>query len=132
MPETKDPQLEVDATVTQNRPTRADLAAQWRSYLDFARAGERIDTHREDLFGAALNTARAEVLLGALELIHKNKPLEDAAAELMKSALHYSVRTPPLIGYDEAAINYTKARKLQQCAWDIDPDLSQVQAPWGD
>jgi len=33
----------------------------------------------------------------------------------------------PLVGYDEAAIAYTKARIWQHCAQSIDPGLSEVQ-----
>ncbi len=33
----------------------------------------------------------------------------------------------PLVGYDEAAIAYTKARIWQNCAQAIDPALPEVQ-----
>ncbi|HYS40204.1 MAG TPA: hypothetical protein VEO01_31695 [Pseudonocardiaceae bacterium] len=37
------------------------------------------------------------------------------------------LRDLPFVGFDVAAIAYTKARIWQDCAWAIDPTLPEVQ-----
>jgi hypothetical protein len=119
-----DPQLDVDEDV------RRALKKTWASYARSERANATIDRTRGELFSETLHTARAQALDEATKILHSTKNLTEVTTQLMRAAVDYSVRTPPLIGYDEAATNYTKARKLQQCAWDINPEIPAVQPLW--
>jgi hypothetical protein len=99
---------------------------QWRK----AARGTATKNHlKNDTFGETLATARAEVYEKAAELV-RQLPLPDAAAEMMNRAKAAHVRTPPLINFDSAGVQYTNARAWQFCAWQIDPSLPEVAPSW--
>lgn len=107
----------------------ADLS---RMYADYAKAarGTAIKNHTKgDLFGETLANSRAEVYEKASELV-RQLPLADAAAEMMNLARASHVRTPPLIDFDAAGVQYNTARAWQFCAWKIDKSLPEVAPRW--
>ena len=103
------------------------LVDQWRL---FVRANRACAARREqdgDVFGASLAMARAEVRRQAADLLEISRDpmvvarqLHDRAAALWRHGL-------PLVGFDEAAMDYTRARAWQDCARAIDPSLPVVQ-----
>lgn len=128
-----DPQADVDRLIEHIRETRLQGSAlALRTFQDFARAarGTAIK-HRinGDLFCESLATARAEVYEKAAEMVTK-LPRAEAAAQMMTEAKNAYIRTPPLINYDWAGVQYIKARAWQYCAWKIDPSLPEVQPSW--
>lgn len=81
-----------------------------------------------DLFGAELAVARGEVRRAAAGLLRKLADNPDQAAKLMHDqAKTLWIVSSPIIGFDEAAVKYTKARTWQDCARTIDPALPVVQ-----
>lgn len=103
-----------------------------RMFADYAKAarGTAIKNHTKgDLFGETLANSRAEVYEKASEMV-RQLPLADAAAEMMNLAKAMHVRTPPLIDFDAAGVQYNSARAWQFCARKIDPDLPEVAPKW--
>lgn len=129
----RDPQSDVDDDVRRHIPTgelgdfRHELIRRWRHYAQYGEAKARAD---EDEFGADLHRCRASIRAKAAAMLDSREPLHEAAAGMMACANRCSVRTPPLIGYDRAALSYTAARTWQACAWDIDPTLPAMQPLW--
>lgn len=110
-------------------PEQSDMS---RLFADFAKAarGTAIKNHTKgDVFGETLANSRAEVYEKASDLIRQLPPLE-AAAEMMNRAKAAHIRTPPLMNFDSAGVQYTTARAWQFCAWKIDPDLPEVAPKW--
>lgn len=111
-------------------PTPEVLAA--RLFTDFARAarGTAIKNHtKNDQFGETLATARAEVYDKAAELV-REMPAAKAAAEMMNRAKAGHIRTPPMMNFDSAGVQYVTARAWQFCAWRIDPSLPEMAKQW--
>ena len=103
-----------------------------RMFADYAKAarGTAIKNHTKgDLFGETLANSRADVYEKASEMV-RQLPLADAAAEMMNLAKAMHVRTPPLIDFDAAGVQYNSARAWQFCARKIDPDLPEVAPKW--
>jgi hypothetical protein len=110
-------------------PEHADLA---RIFADYAKAarGTAIKNHTKgDAFGETLATSRADVYDRAAELMRQLPPA-DAAIEMMNRAKAAHIRTPPLINFDNAGMQYATARAWQFCAWKIDPSLPEVAPKW--
>lgn len=119
-----------DTTVESTGPM--DLADLAQAFSDYAKAarGTAIKNHTKgDLFGETLANARAQVYEKASELV-RQLPLVDAANEMMNRARASHVRTPPLIDFDSAGVQYNMARAWQFCAWKIDPSLPEVAPKW--
>lgn len=85
--------------------------------------------HADSHFAAQLLLTRAAVREEAAKLLLSGPPGE-AARLMMQNAAAHMQRHAPLIGYDRAACEYTRARSWQFCAWMIDPDLPEVQPRW--
>ena len=120
-------QLSVDAP--EPIPEPADLSQVFADYAKAAR-GTAIKNHTKgDLFGETLANARADVYEKAAELV-RQMSLPDAAAEMMTRARAAHVRTPPLIDFDSAGVQYNMARAWQFCAWKIDPTIPEVAPKW--
>jgi hypothetical protein len=101
-------------------------------YLGWARGarGTAIKNHNKgDLYGEVLANTRADVYDQAAELVRQLAP-PDAAAEMMNRAKAAHVRTPPMIDFDSAGVQYATARAWQFCARTIEPDLPEIQTDW--
>ena len=110
-----------------------DLVALW---LDYARRNKWqavVEQNTGDVFGASLSRARAKVRTDAAELLAASATPQEAAVEMHRRATALWQPDLPLVGFDAAAIAYTKARTWQQCAQSIDPALPEVQPKltWG-
>jgi hypothetical protein len=66
----------------------------------------------------------------AAALLREVADREETAGLMLHNAIKYSVRTPPFVGYDEAAVCYTRARTWQACARELDRSLPEVQPAW--
>jgi hypothetical protein len=121
--------MESAARTSGGAPGQTDIA---RLFADFAKAarGTAIKNHTKgDQFGETLAASRAEVYEKAAELVRRLPP-PDAAAEMMNRAKAAHIRTPPLMNFDSAGVQYTTARAWQFCAWKIDPSLPEVAPRW--
>lgn len=103
-------------------------SARWLDYARRNRLNADIRAQAGDTFGAELSMARAEVRRAAAELLLASASVLAAAQEMHRRAIAHSCRDLPLIGFDAAALDYTRARSWQDCAWTIDPTLPEVQA----
>jgi hypothetical protein len=104
-----------------------DWVALW---LDYARRNKRCAAvHRAsgDVFGAQLSMARGDVRTKAAGLLAASATPAVAAVEMHRRATALWQSDLPLIGYDAAAIAYTRARIWQNCAQAIEPGLPEVQ-----
>jgi hypothetical protein len=117
-----DPQEDEDLHV------RAVKSALWLDYARCSRLNADVRVQAGDLFGAQLSQARAEVRRAAAQLLLTSETALAAAQEMHRRAIAHSYRDLPLIGFDAAALDYTRARIWQDCAWAIDPTLPEVQA----
>jgi hypothetical protein len=121
--------MEPAAQLSADLPDQADLARIFADYGKAAR-GTAIKNHTKgDTFGETLATARANVYDRAADLV-RQRPLQDAANEMMNRAKAAHIRTPPLINFDSAGVQYATARAWQFCAWKIDPSLPEVAPKW--
>ena len=107
-----------------------DLTELWAQWAAAARHLSRALTAQGSDFDSALKSARAATYERAIALLHANTDADLAAALMMKHATAVYVRTPPLVGFDEAALRYTIARTWQRCALRLDPTLTEVQPLW--
>ncbi|HEX3649478.1 MAG TPA: hypothetical protein VHV49_13710 [Pseudonocardiaceae bacterium] len=115
--------------VNADVPDQAELARTLSDYAKAAR-GTAIKNHTKgDAFGETLASSRADVYDKAAELVRR-LPLQDAANEMMDRAKAAHIRTPPLINFDTAGVQYATARAWQFCAWQIDPSLPEVAPKW--
>jgi hypothetical protein len=104
-----------------------DLVALWLDYAQRNKWQAVVEQNTGDVFGAALSLARAEIRALAAELLAASAMPHEAAVEMHRRATALWQSDLPLVGYDEAAIDYTKARIWQHCAQAIDPGLPEVQ-----
>lgn len=117
--------------MTTIEATTAEQAAQlWGEWAAAGRHLSRVLASQGSDFDSALKSARAATYDRAVALLHANPDLEQAAQLMMNHAAESLVRTPPLIGFDAAAIRYTVARTWQRCALMLDPSLTEVQPLW--
>jgi hypothetical protein len=129
VPDHNDLPRQVDMPEQDDVPDHADLA---RTFADYAKAarGTAIKNHTKgDTFGENLAASRADVYDKAAELMRQLPPT-DAANEMMNRAKAAHIRTPPLINFDSAGMQYATARAWQFCAWKIDPSLPEVAPKW--
>jgi hypothetical protein len=105
----------------------SDLVARWLHYALCNKRNAAIQQAVGDMFGAALCLARAEVRAAAADLLAASATPAVAAVEMQRRATALGVRELPIIGFDSAAVEYTKARIWQDCARAIDPSLPEVQ-----
>lgn len=115
------------STVTAVAQETAQLWAMWAAagrHLSRALASQGSD------FDSTLKSARAATYDRAAALLHATPDREQAAQLMLKNAAQLIVRTPPLIGFDTAAVRYTVARTWQRCALMLDPSLDEVQPLW--
>lgn len=104
-----------------------ELIARWLRYALLNRSNALARRKAGDTFGARLSLARADVREQAAELLqHTTDPLL-AAAIMHRTVRELWLPDLPLIGFDQAAIQYTRARVWQDCARTIDPALPVVQ-----
>lgn len=132
LPPSPDPQVDEDVLIQRIRTaSKAALAMAetWRGYAAGQRLRAAIDRQRGEPFDADLKDARAGVRTAAADLLLSGPPAE-AAQEMMHRAAAFVVREPPLMGYDQAARQYTLARSWQWCAQQIDPTLPEIQPRW--
>lgn len=109
------------------------LVEQWRLYAKASQAQANLNRQTGDQFGAELCTARGSVRLAAAEMLEQRRDDPMAAAQDMhKNAQGLRQHHWPFVGFDEAAIRYTKARTWQDCAKAIDPNLPEVQPKLGE
>lgn len=104
------------------------LIAQWRLYAKANQAQASQNRQTGDQFGAALCVARGSVRSAAADMLelHRDDPVA-AAKNMHRTAGELRQHHWPFVGFDEAAIRYTKARTWQDCAKAIDPALPEVQ-----
>jgi hypothetical protein len=109
-----------DATVDE-------LVERWRCYArrNLAEAAVRQDSG--DLFGAALSNARAEVRAAGAELLRRAAGPTEAAKAMHRKVCELWLTDLPLLGFDAAAVQYTRARTWQDCAHTLDPSLPEIQ-----
>lgn len=121
--------MEPAREVNAGPPDEVDLA---RTFADYAKAarGTAIKNHTKgDAFGETLANSRADVYEKAADLVRR-QPLQAAANEMMDRAKAAHIRTPPLINFDTAGVQYATARAWQFCAWQIDSSLAEVAPKW--
>jgi hypothetical protein len=117
-------------TVRDPQQHEDTVVRRWRHWAATATAQATVLRTYGEYFDARLKQARAEIRRAAAEVLKSASDPETAAALMMRQAVEASVRVPPIIGYDEAAIRYTAARTWQACAREIDPDLPEAQPRW--
>lgn len=110
-------------------PASQDLAQVFADCAKAARGTAIKNRSKGDSFGDELATKRAAVYEMAAELVRKLPP-EDAAKEMLERARAAHIRTPPLIDFDRAGVQYSQARAWQFCAQRIDPSLPEVAPKW--
>lgn len=132
-PAVPDPQLDEDAAVGRAAAvTVRQLVERWHGYATYDQTRARLLRTAGDEFGASLREAAGHTRNLAAALLAKTVPPEiaDVAAVMMTNAAASHVKHPPLIGFDQAAVSYTRARVWQACAREIDPALPEVQPLW--
>jgi hypothetical protein len=109
------------------------LIEQWRLYARANQSQASQNRQTGDQFGAELCLARGSVRLAAADMLdlHRDDPMA-AAKQMHKHAGELRQHHWPFVGFDEAAIRYTKARTWQDCAKAIDPGLPEVQPKLSD
>lgn len=128
-----DPQVDEDTTVRRAMAvTVRQLVERWHGYATYDQTKAQLLHQGGDDFGASLREAAGHTRLLAAALLAKAVPTEVAgvAAAMMTNAKGCHVREAPMVGFDDAARNYTRARVWQACAHEIDPSLPEVQARW--
>ncbi|HEX3785588.1 MAG TPA: hypothetical protein VHX38_38540 [Pseudonocardiaceae bacterium] len=103
------------------------LVAQWRLYAKTNKVRADLLRKDGDSFGMDLCIARGEVRGLAAELLQRSTNYLDAAAIMHQKARELWQHNLPLIGFDSAAIQYTRCRTWQDCALALDPSLPIVQ-----
>ena len=102
----------------------------WQSWAVAAHHQSRALASQGSDFDATLKNARAATYERAAAVLRASPDQEQAAQVMMNNATEALVRTPPLIGFDRAAVRYTVARTWQRCALMLDPALAEVQPLW--
>lgn len=121
--------MEQAASADFGEPEKRDIAQEFAEYAKAAR-GTAVKNHTKgDDFGEKLANRRAEIYDRAAVLVREKGP-EEAAKEMMEAAKAAHIRTPPLIDFDRAGMQYITARAWQFCALRINPDLPEGAPPW--
>ncbi len=104
------------------------LIEQWKLYAKANRVHANAQRASGDLFGAELCLARGAVRLAAAEMLDRFRDDPAGAARNMHNkAKELHQHHWPFVGFDEAALKYTKARTWQDCAKAVDPSMPEVQ-----
>jgi hypothetical protein len=109
-----------------------EVAQIWESWAAAGHYQSRTLARQGKLFESTLKQARATTYAHAIALLRANHDAVTVARLMIKQAAEIHVRTPPLIGFDDAALRYTVARAWQRCALMLDPSLVEVQPLWSD
>lgn len=128
-----DPQLDEDTVIRRAAAvTVRTLVERWHGYATYDQTRARLLRSAGDEFGASLREVGATTRLAAAGLLAKTVPTEVAeiAGVMLANAKGCHVREAPLMGFDRAARDYTRARVWQACAREIDPSLPEVQPYW--
>lgn len=115
------------STVTVGAQEAAQL---WEAWAAAGRRQSRALAAQGSMFDSSLKDARAVTYERAVALLHANPDMAIAGRLMLKNAVESHVRTPPLVGFDQAAIRYTVARTWQRCALMLDASLAEVQPVW--
>ena len=110
-------------------PADQDLAQVFADYAKAARGTAIKNRSKGDGFGDELATKRAAVYEMAADLVRRLSRAE-AAKQMLENARSAHIRTPPLIDFDRAGVQYSQARAWQFCAKLIDPSLPDVAPKW--
>src|SRR6201986_1505454 len=103
-------------------PANQDLAQTFADYAKAARGTAIKNRSKGDGFGDELATKRGVVYDQAADLVRR-LPLAEAAKQMLENARSAHIRTPPLIDFDRAGVQYSQSRAWQFCARLIDPSL---------
>jgi hypothetical protein len=131
-----DPQRDEDEHIRRIRdgqgggPATVDVAGlieRWRSYARRNLAEAVVRRRSGDSFGAALSNARAEVRAAGAQLLRHNGDPVEVARVMHRRVCELWVIDLPLLGFDAAAVRYTRARTWQDCAHALDPTLPEIQ-----
>ncbi|HEY4454727.1 MAG TPA: hypothetical protein VGN81_10495 [Pseudonocardiaceae bacterium] len=121
--------MEQAANETIGDPADQDLAQVLADYAKAARGTAIKNRSKGDGFGDDLATKRAAVYEMAADLVRR-LPREEAAKQMLENARSAHIRTPPLIDFDRAGVQYSQARAWQFCARLLDPSLPEVAPKW--
>jgi hypothetical protein len=123
---------ETPTTSAGGKPAVPEILARWRALAAGGHSAARFERFQKgDEFAAALIEARRDVRLRAIVMLVSATDLQSAAKRMHERAIESHVpQDSPLIGFDAVALKYTRARTWQSCAWDLDPDLPEVQPRW--
>lgn len=121
--------MEQAANETIGDPANQDLAQVLADYAKAARGTAIKNRSKGDSFGDELASKRAAVYDLAADLVRRY-PLDEAAKQMLENARSAHIRTPPLIDFDRAGVQYSQARAWQFCARLIDPSLPEVAPKW--
>ena len=126
-----DPQEDEDEVIKRRRPPteRPAVADLFISWSQGALGTATLQRAHGDTYQAALAERRADIYRRAAAMLADTAPAE-AAQEMLLHARLAAVRTPPLLGFDEAGLSFVAARAWQLCAHTIDPTLPEVQPAW--
>lgn len=125
--------MTAEASTTAFEPDVAEILARWRALANAGHSAARFERHQKgDEFAAELIEVRREVRIEAIttlvssagDVLATAKWMHDRAIEL------HVPKSSPLVGFDEVALKYTRARTWQSCAWELDPGLPEVQPVW--
>jgi hypothetical protein len=120
---------EMDTGAGSVIPEQIDFAQEFAEYAKAAR-GTAIKSHTKgDLFGEKLANQRADVYDQAADLARQYPP-PVAANAMIEQAKANHVRTPPLVNFDQAGLQYVAAMAWQYCAWQINPALPEAAPSW--
>jgi hypothetical protein len=108
-------------------PAAAALVDLWRCYARRNLAEASVRQSSGDLFGATLSTARAEVRAASADLLRRSVDPAEAARIMHRTVCELWLTDLPLLGFDAAAVQYTRARTWQDCARTLDPTLPEIQ-----
>ncbi len=122
----------VPPTITEFEPDVEAILERWRAWANAGHSAARFARYQAgDEFAAQLIEARRGVRLKAITTLTDSKDVRATAKWLHDRAIELHVpQTSPLIGFDAVALRYTRARTWQACAWELDPDLPEVQSLW--
>ena len=121
--------MEQAANETIGDPANQDLVQVFADYAKAARGTAIKNRSKGDGFGDELATKRAVVYDQAADLV-RQYPREEAAKRMLDNARAAHIRTPPLIDFDRAGMQYSQARAWQFCARLLDPTLPEVAPKW--
>jgi hypothetical protein len=117
------------------QPASTAPASDWVEYFsDIATAAKNTAQRRVvqgDDFGAECARARAQIYAEAATAMREATDLAAAAQDLhQRGRRHKTSGSPPLIGFDDAALDHLRASAWQWCAQQLDPNLPEIETSW--